>query len=281
LIPFSIIPSFLDLPEGRIFYVSHIPSSSSVSAGVVLVPPFAEEMNKSRRMLSLIAKALAGRGMHVVLPDFFGTGDSEGDFSEASWEGWLEQLDQIINKMVMDYDIESYSLLGVRAGSLLAIEHIQQPQADADKLILWQPVIDGAAYLTQFLRLRLASGILRGDEEKETTQSLKQRLNAGETVEVAGYGLTSAVADGLAASSLKNVDCASLPSTCWIDIVSKDGQASPLVNRKLAQEWREAGVTLQHLNCVGEPFWASVEIAEVRGMIDESVDFLSGGTGVA
>jgi len=273
---FSIIPCFLDSPQGRIFVIHHHPHDLKAHTGVVLVPPFAEEMNKSRRMLTLVAEALAERGFHVMLPDFYGTGDSEGDFSEASWRGWLEQLDCSINSMKHDYGIESYSLLAVRSGALLVAQYLQQPYPKMDRLVLWQPVVDGVTYLTQFLRLRLASGMLSGGEEKENTQSLKQQLAEGGVVEVAGYGLTSAVTDGLAASTLKNIVSDSLPPTCLVDLVASEGQPPPLVNRKLAESWIEAGVSLQHFSCVGEPFWNSVEIVEIPDMVTKTVSFFCG-----
>ncbi len=274
---FSIIPCFIDSPQGRIFILHHSPCDLTPHSGVVLVPPFAEEMNKSRRMLTLLAEALAKQGFHVMLPDFYGTGDSEGDFADASWSGWLEQLDCSINSMKCDYDIECYSLLAVRSGALLAAQYLQQPYAaEVDKLVLWQPVVDGAVYLTQFLRLRLASGMLSGGKEKETTKILKRLLAGGEEVEVAGYGLTSAVTDGLAASSLKNITPVLLPPTSWIDVVASEGQSSPLINRKLVQSWVESGVVLQYQICVGEPFWGGVEIVEIPDMVSKTVEFFCG-----
>jgi len=273
LTAFSIIPSFIDSPQGRIFVLHHSPRDPKVHSGVVLVPPFAEEMNKSRRMLTLVAEALARRGFHVMLPDFYGTGDSEGDFADASWCGWLEQLNCSISSMKCDYGVNCYSLLTVRSGALLAAQYLQQSYPKVEKLAMWQPVVDGGVYLTQFLRLRLASSMLSGSEEKESIQSLKQRLTDGEVVEVAGYGLASAVTDGLVAASLKNIAPAFLPATCWIDVVANDGQMPPLMNRKLVQSWAEAGVTLQHQCCVGEPFWGSVEIVEIPDMVAKTISF--------
>ncbi len=274
---FFIAPRFIDSPQGRIFILHHSPRDLKPHSGVVLVPPFAEEMNKSRRMLTLVAEALAERGFHVMLPDFYGTGDSEGGFADASWSGWLEQLDCSINSMKRDYGIEHYSLLAVRSGALLAAQYLQQSYAaEVEKWALWQPVVDGEVYLTQFLRLRLAADMLSGSKEKETTKILKQLLANGEEVEVAGYGLTSAVTDGLAASSLENITPDLLPPTSWIDVVASEGQSSPLINRKLVQSWVESGVTLQHQICVGEPFWGGVEIVEIPDMVSKTVVFFCG-----
>jgi len=231
---FDIIPTFLDSPQGRIFVIHRIPCTLKANAGVLLVPPFAEELNRSRHILTLLADSLAQAGYHVMLPDFYGTGDSEGKFSEASWSGWLEQLNYCVGAMQSDYGISHYSLVAVRSGALLVADCLQQLPSSMEKLVFWQPIINGDIYLHQFLRLRLASNMLAG-EDKVDTQFLRQLLADGEVVEVGGYDLTSAVADGLSQSSLKLVDPSWLPETCWIDLVARVGGDSPLPNRSLVE----------------------------------------------
>jgi len=266
---------FIDSPQGRIFVIHRTPHAFKAHSGVVLVPPFAEEMNQCRRMLTLLAEALAASGYHVVLPDFYGTGDSEGEFVEASWRGWLEQLNCTVATVQNDYGIDRYSLLGVRAGTLLVADYLQKSRSKPDKLVLWQPVVDGAVYLKQFLRLRLASDMLAGSKE-EDSHSMMQLLSAGEVVEVAGYALTSAVADGLSSSSLKNIEPDSLPATCWIDLVASEGLLPPLPHRNLTETWREANVAMQHQIVIGEPFWNSVGIVENHDVVAKTVNFLKG-----
>lgn len=269
---FALIPMFLDSPQGRVFVLHHTPRDLKPHSGIVLVPPFAEEMNKSRRMLTLVAETLAERGFHVMLPDFYGTGDSGGDFADSSWDDWLKQLDYCINGMMQDFKIERYSLLAVRTGALLATQFLQQFRPDVVNLVMWQPVVDGSTYLTQFLRLRVASSAIGGGQ-KETTKNLKQMLAKGELIEVAGYGLTSAITDGLLTSTLKNITPNILPPTCWIDVVITDGQVLPLVNTKLVQSWSESGVLVQHEKCKGEPFWNSVEVIENLEIVNLTADF--------
>jgi len=57
---------------------------------VVFAQPFVEEMNKSRRMAALQARALAGQGWAVLLPDLLGCGDSPGDKGDARWTAWVD-----------------------------------------------------------------------------------------------------------------------------------------------------------------------------------------------
>ena len=59
-------------PRGRLLYLH----------------PFAEEMNKSRRMAALACRALAAAGFAVLQIDLRGCGDSSADFGDASWADW-------------------------------------------------------------------------------------------------------------------------------------------------------------------------------------------------
>ncbi len=273
---FDITADFLDSPQGRVFVIHRYPQFPRASHGVVLVPPFAEEMNCSRRMLTLLAEALASCGYHVVLPDFYGTGDSEGDFSEASWSGWLEQLDCCVADMQNNYGVSHYSLIGGRVGALLLADYMRQFRPCPEKLVLWQPVIDGEAYLKQFLRLRLAYDMLTG-EGGENTGSLIQSLADGGVVEVAGYGLTSAVADGLSSSALRNTVADRLPETLWIDLIASNTSKPPLFNRNLVAAWLETGAQVKHLLVVGESFWNSGEVVVNPEFVAKIVNFIKGG----
>ena len=49
-------------------------------------------MNKSRRMAALQARAFAEMGFGVLQIDLFGCGDSSGDFSDARWDIWKQDL---------------------------------------------------------------------------------------------------------------------------------------------------------------------------------------------
>jgi len=49
-------------------------------------------MNKARRMAALQSRRLAAAGYSVLQIDLFGCGDSSGDFADARWEIWKQDL---------------------------------------------------------------------------------------------------------------------------------------------------------------------------------------------
>ncbi|HEX4910737.1 MAG TPA: hypothetical protein VFV64_08245, partial [Permianibacter sp.] len=54
-------------------FTLHWPGSTAC-APVLLLPPLLEELNKSRRALNELARALQAQGHAVLLVDWFGTG---------------------------------------------------------------------------------------------------------------------------------------------------------------------------------------------------------------
>jgi len=147
-------PQFFDGAAGRLFGVQFEPATGTPRASVLIIPPFAEEMNKSRRMLALQARALACAGLRVLMIDLYGTGDSEGDFADARWEIWIDDLKRCASRLARA-DPTPLSLLGVRIGALLAADLLAELEG-VERLALWQPVSSGAQFLTQFLRMKLA-----------------------------------------------------------------------------------------------------------------------------
>ena len=252
---------FLDTSHGRIFCQR---SRAHGEACVIVVPPFAEEMNRSRRMWSLLAAQLAGAGIDTLIPDLHGTGESDGDFADARWDSWREDLDRAC-RFARAEGARHIALLAVRLGALLALDYLQRvPQRDMAggiaQLILWQPVLDGRQHLNQFLRLKLAAGLRQAATVKETTASLRERVVRGERLEVAGYELTAnllAALDSLDGQSLAPTGVARVD---WLEVSSGEPAAVAPVSGRIIETWRTAGVNVSAQAVRGEAFWAMQEI---------------------
>ncbi|RMD63333.1 MAG: hydrolase 2, exosortase A system-associated [Alphaproteobacteria bacterium] len=261
-------PLFLDGPAGPVFAIYHPPDPQAPhdAGDIVYVPPFAEEMNQSRRMAALQARHLAAAGTGVLLLDLFGTGDSGGDFATARWETWLGDI-----AAAMDWITAAgrplAGLWGLRLGAALALEAARTRAGGVPRLLLWQPVTRGRTFLTQFLRLRIAAA-LGGEEDganRESTESLRRRLAAGEAIEVAGYSLAPALAAAIEALDLSALVPPPGTRVGWIEIGAGAGaepaQAapSPAAARVIAawQETRPEDHAPVAVRAVpGEPFWA-------------------------
>lgn len=247
-------PVFIEGASGALFAIHHRPDPAGPDHGdLVFVPPFAEEMNQARRMVAEQARILARAGYGVLLLDLFGTGDSAGDFAEATWDIWLEDVAAGCAWLAHG-GRPLAGLWGLRLGAILAVEAAAAGPAPPPRLLLWQPVVSGKAYLTQILRLRVAAG-LGGDGARETTADLRARWAAGEQVEIAGYPIAPGLAQRIEAASLRGT----MPPGCevaWLDLVSsQDAAPAPAALGALA-EWRQNGITVSHATVIGEAFWA-------------------------
>ena len=200
----NINPSFIDSKSGKILVTRFTPDLDENPPLLLIIPPLAEEMNKSRRMLAKMAKLACQEGYEVILPDLYGTGDSQGDFADASWDSWISDLSASMGPGYSGNSSE-LNILALRGGALLVPECLQRHQYTINRLILWHPVISGDLWLTQFLRLRLAASMVSDRGSKETVKDLKELLNAGESLEVAGYELSSDLAQGIQHSRFPHI----------------------------------------------------------------------------
>lgn len=273
-------PLFIDGAAGRLFAVYYAPPGTPPEGGeaVLYLPPFAEEMNRSRRMAALQARALARRGVAALILDPFGTGDSEGDFADARWETWRADGAAAVD-WLRARGHGAVSVLGLRLGACLALDLAADPTSGIAKAVLWSPIVRGAVFLTQFLRVRTAAGISpRGGEAGETTKALRARLLDGETLEVAGYPLTPELA-----AAVERADAAALGEACrapvaWIEVAAEAGAALAPAGAAAVERLRSAGVALQVMTAAGEPFWAIEETVVSPGLIDATTSLWQGWT---
>jgi exosortase A-associated hydrolase 2 len=271
----SVSGTFIDGAKGPIFVLLRQPGTPAAGC-VMVVPPFGEEMNKSRRMVTDLALALAERRIATLVPDLYGTGDSGGDFVEADWAGWQDDLVRTA-RWSATRGLPITGALATRLGCALAAAVLASGAVGSvTKAVLWQPVFDGGRFLTQFLRLRTAASLMA--DRKESIAELRGRLQAGEVVEVAGYGLTGALAADLDAVVTPQHLPPQLGHVAWMEVVREAAAELPLPSTRLIDQTRYAGGRVDVQRFLAEPFWASTEIVRNREMISAAVQFLTGAT---
>ena len=261
---------FLQGSAGKLFVLYVQPSQvTTTRRDVILVPPFAEEMNKSRHMLNRQAQALADMGIGVLMPDLYGTGDSEGDFAEARWSIWKHDIAAACAWLV-EQGSRQISLLGLRLGALLALDFARSTQTPLERIILWQPVLNGTGMMTQFLRQRLAASMLAGAEEKDSTENLRRILHSGQSIEVGGYDLApelQQVIDTLRIDALVESDS---PPIHWLELVSQEGRTLTPASQKIVQGWHAQGIGVNVIPVPGPAFWSSAEIVLAPSLLQET-----------
>ncbi len=258
---------FLPLENGDRFCLLHVARDAAARRGAMLyVAPFAEEMNKSRRMAALQSRALAAAGWTVLQMDLFGCGDSEGEFGDADWLQWVSDVRAAAGWLRTQTGCAP-SLWGLRTGCLLAAQAARTFEPAPD-LLYWQPVISGRQFLQQFLRLKLAGQLVGGESGERTgTQEMRERLLAGEAIEIAGYALSPGLASGLDAAELPPPAAPS--RVAWLE-VGVAAQATPAARSRI-DAWRAAGCRVDARAIEGAAFWQTLEVTECPALIDATL----------
>ena len=264
----TIFPHFMETVHGSIFVIEYVPRSlKPETETVIIVPPFAEEMNRSRRMMSLQARALASSGVRAILVDLHGTGDSAGEFSDARWTVWCDNISCVLSNIV-EASQGSVNFLAIRFGALILFDRQSNLVSRASKIVLWSPCTNGSAFLRQFLRIRIASQMSENNSNNETIAELMDRFAAGESVEVAGYEISAELARSMGSATLNVDKLEKRPHVYWFEIVSDPSSPFPVAsNAAIEQMQRENGTVSVSPMC-GVKFWSSVEITTIPTLID-------------
>jgi len=270
--PATVRPFFLPLPDRDILLTAYQPAAGPGRAWVLIVPPFAEEMNKCRRQAALTARRIAGDGTAVLIPDLTGTGDSSGDFGDASWDLWRADLDACADWITAQGGTLA-GIVGIRFGALLALD-LADTVAACRRVVLWQPALSGEQVITQFLRLRTMAGLTADAADRESVADLVGALQAGETVEVAGYDISPALYRGLVEQRLTNRPPG--PGVCvhWFAISALDTPRLGAGNERAAAALAAHGSSVTTVALHGDTFWASVETTTCPELVERTAAVL-------
>jgi exosortase A-associated hydrolase 2 len=265
-------PFFLGSGADQRFCLFHRPAGTCHGA-VLYVPPFAEELNRTRRMAALGARRLAAHGYGVLQIDLLGTGDSAGDFADARWDLWKQDLDTGAAWLRTRFALP-LTLWGLRLGALLALDYARTAAAPLAPMLLWQPVASGSTYLTQFLRLRTANAMLSDDAGAQSgTKPLRAALRDGETLEIAGYDLSPDLAHAI--DALPAPDAMAAPASAhWFDVLGAPGQAPAPAAARVKAAWEARGASLHVHTVTGSPFWATTDVSVCTALLDATADVL-------
>jgi exosortase A-associated hydrolase 2 len=245
----------------------HAPAGAPRSR-ILYLHPFAEEMNKSRRMVALACRALAAAGHAVLQIDLRGCGDSSADFGDARWTDWQDDVRLGLSELDRRVPDAPLWLWSLRAGALLAAADWGRPVNH----LFWQPMASGKLVLQQFLRLKLAAE-MAGGASKGLMEQLKGELAAGRSVEVAGYMLGAPLANGLESTTLAPTGPAG--RLAWLELSNREDATLMPASEQAVTQWRDAGWATQALVVPGPGFWATTEIETAPALIERTLEVVA------
>jgi exosortase A-associated hydrolase 2 len=271
-VSFEVQRFFLERKGGAARFCTLLtPVNRQTRGGLLLLAPFAEEANKTRRLCLETARACAAAGWAVLLGDLTACGESEGDFSNTSWPDWLADVADFAG-LLREKSDGPQILLGLRLGALLAANAIANG-LKVDGLFFLCPITNGKQALMQFLRLGAAADLNSSETARIDTRPLRAKLAAGENVEIAGYSLSPALAAGMEAAQV-TADMSLPARLAWLEVVSSDPPAVTPAVEALTNRLREAGHSLDIRLHRGPAFWQTQEIEHLPELPKEIVALL-------
>ena len=257
---------FIPSCRGKVFLT--VTGDLQSGPAVLCLPPLFEELNLSRAVTGKQAQYFAAHGLPTCVLDYYGTGDSEGNIDDADAQVWLGDI-IAAGGWLREQGVQDIILWGIRFGGLMLL-HFQNALHEAlpvQRQLLWKPVTGGKLYMSQFLRLKQASTMLRGNGEKV---NWRQRIADGEVVEVAGYPLHESLVSAIEALGMP-ADLLPLTHVSWLEL----GAASitPGVQR-VVHSWP---ASRYHLQIQESPlFWQTPETFTVPDLYPQSLALLEG-----
>jgi exosortase A-associated hydrolase 2 len=186
-------PLFFGHGTRRLFGVyAPPPSRAAASRAFVLCAPWGQEYLRAHRSLRQLASMLCASGCHVLRFDYFGTGDSSGDLTQADVRGWTDDIEVALEELRDMTGTARVGLIGLRLGAALAATTAVRLPRVVDTLVMWDPVVSGRAYLQELLATEI--WMPQGMAKPRARAS-----SVGGGHEVHGFAMTAAMAAELEA----------------------------------------------------------------------------------
>jgi exosortase A-associated hydrolase 2 len=247
-------PFFFPNGTSKLFGVFHEPDGSRNKAPFVFCHAWGEEKLWAHRVFVSFARSLAADGYPVLRFDFLGNGDSDGDFAATTMGSALADVRCAVAEARRRTGAPTVSLLGLRLGATLAAI-VAEEVPDAPHLVLWAPIVDGARYMQELLRINIATQMASYREVRQDRAALVALMEQGQTVNIDGYELALAHYAEVSQTRLTG-SARTFPGPCLVAQIDRVPGARPMPElQQLAAAYGRGT-----LACVQEePFWKEIQ----------------------
>lgn len=154
----GITPLYFGDSDRKLYGVFHHPAKRRPAApAVLLFNPFGEEAIRSNRIFRQIAERLSRAGAPVLRFDYYGSGDSAGDCAELDFDGMARDAATAQDELEAMTGARRFSWIGLGLGGAVAMRAAIEANPKPTQLILWDPVLRGADYLSDLRRTHIAA----------------------------------------------------------------------------------------------------------------------------
>jgi exosortase A-associated hydrolase 2 len=219
-------------------------------------------------MVAEQARWFARQGLSCTVLDFYGTGESPGDLTDATVAIWQQNIAETIQQLLARHPADIY-LWGCRLGALIGFDFMQKNSDAIHKLLLWQPIPDGKTLVKQILRQRSAAQIQKG-EKIQPGADRSGRPAPGDIIEVAGYRMGADLLASIEQLDMRAATHIPAMDIFWFEHSADDG--ADVGGRTMAVvehlQQLSSGVALQLF--AGEPVWQLHKRASCEALLAQT-----------
>lgn len=206
----------------------------------MICQPVGHEYVNSHRALRELAGRLCDRGFPVLRFDYYGCGDSSGEAEDAAISQWLDDISVALKEVRHRTGIDQVCIVGLRLGGTLALMSSMQHR-EIDSLLLWDPIINGKAYLNELQLLQ--------KEMLRCRPKPRYRAKPQDYTEVVGFPFPHLLNEQLQALDLLAMDARPVHN-----ILMLQSYAAPLGN-SLRRRLSHSQAGLEYKEIQASPTW--------------------------
>ncbi len=158
----------------------------SRSRAVLLCHPWGSEYLHAHKSMRQLAILLAEAGIDSLRFDYYSTGDSAGDDAEGDLAGWRQDILTAAEELTSLAGVTRVTLVGLRLGATLAAQASRDLGKAVDGLVLWDPIVEGSAYIEELHAVCRAQPIA-------IKEPVSRPASLGGGFEILGFPLTGRI----------------------------------------------------------------------------------------
>jgi alpha/beta superfamily hydrolase len=135
------------------------------------------------------SRLLATRGYAVLRFDYWGQGESEGTYEESTLSTRQADVESAVGLLLKRTNGDHLALMGLRLGGTIACL-VAARNHSVNYLILWEPIVDVPAYLSNLLRVNMSMQMVMHKAVMQNRAQLVEEIRGGGAVSINGFRLT-------------------------------------------------------------------------------------------
>ncbi len=264
--------------RGPLLGVLHQAPSNGFKGVVLMLPPWGEELNHTRRLARQAATKMAEAGWTVLRYDPWGCGDSGGELGQVTWHDW--QCDATLAWDWLTRQAPSTSsgatshwVWGVRSGALMSAHLLEALNARPHTwqrprhALWWQPVLHGRHMVQQWQRQRHAASWTRG------ATAASPAAMAEEPLWVAGQALSPDLQAHMQECKMPG-PVSGTQHLVWLDTAADataTATAPSPAHQKTMAAWRAGGCGVHHQTVEGPSYWLTLGQDSATALLDQTL----------